>query len=102
MKKKITSKVFFDFLRRNHCLKEYFAACNKTLKVYNTVNKSAFSLQSFLQLKGVIGNNNIFNANSLNRSFSWSTHPLMRANTSWRLLHEKWQQFLYNNNFDLN
>jgi len=102
MKKKITKKVFFDFLRRNHCLKEYFAACKKALTTYNIKNKSNYPLRFFLHVSGVVSNDNIFNSESLNHSFFWDLYPLMRANTSWRLLHEQWCQFLYNNNFDLN
>lgn len=97
MKKKTTRGVFFNFLRRKHCLKEYIAACNKNRISYNANYKLNDSLKTFLQTKSVMSKDNIFNEDSINAAFGWSTYPLMDKGTSWRSLHEQWKQFLYEN-----
>jgi hypothetical protein len=100
MKKEITKKIFFDFLRRNNCLQEYLTACKKNNIAYNSNNNANISLKSLLQLMGVIDRNNNFNEKSIYSAFSWVLYPIKKDNgNSWVSLNLKWRQFLIDNNF---
>lgn len=100
MMKKITRKVFFDFLKQNKCIKEYIEACNKNRISYNANYRLNHSLKTFLQMKNVMNKDTIFNENSINCAFGWNTYPLINKGISWRSLHEQWRQFLHENDFN--
>jgi len=104
MKKKIAKKVFLNFLRKNNCLQEYLMACKKTNLEYNNATKSNISLRSYLQKREIMDKDNNFNVGSICNSFTWSKYPIKKGNVSnwknWKNLHEKWNDFLHNNNFE--
>ena len=94
---KANKRVFFNFLKRNKCLKEYIIACNKARLIHNINYKSCCSLRDYLILRNAMNRDNTFNKDSINYAFGWN----LCQSIEWRPLHEHWQAFLHKNNFNL-
>jgi len=58
---KITRAIFFNFLRKQGCLKEYISACKESCIKNNSRFNKYHSLKDYLRNRGVMDKNNIFN-----------------------------------------
>ena len=97
--RKITRGVFFSFLKKHECFKEYLAACNKTRKSHNISCGQNLSLREFLQFKNVMNKDNLFNLISINCAFSWNNNQREPPKMPWNFINNLWVSFLQNNNF---
>lgn len=97
MNKQITRKVFFDFLKRKKCFREYITECNNARTDYNKSNRTTHSLKNYLQVKGVMNENYIFNYKSVISAFSWYIYGGATLRIRWDFIHNQWIDFLEEN-----